>query len=380
MEAVAIIPARGGSKGVPRKNVRLLCGKPLIVWTIEAALQAPTVGRVVVSTDDDEIGDVALRHGAEVVERPAQLSGDDSPSEAALLHALDHLRIDDGALAFLQCTSPLMLPADIDGTLHKLKQWDSAFTATPSYTFDWDSSPSGATPVGHSKTHRPMRQQRAARYTEVGAVYALRVNDFRRERRRFVGTTAIHPLPRERAIEIDDEHEFFLAEALLHRRLQRQRRSALPAKLEAIVFDFDGVFTDNRVVVHESGAEAVTCHRGDGWALQRLKEMGVKLLVLTNESNPVARRRCEKLQIECIATQGRKLPFLQTWLRRKGVQPRNVCFVGNDEPDVECMQFVGCGIAPADAYPEAKQASRVVLNAKGGHGCIRELVALLQGE
>src|SRR5690606_24139456 len=104
VHAIAIIPARGGSKGLPGKNVRLLCGRPLIAWSIDAALQAETIGRVVVSTDDPRIAEVSRASGAEVVHRPPELSGDRSPSEGALLHALGTLGIDRGPLAFLQCT------------------------------------------------------------------------------------------------------------------------------------------------------------------------------------------------------------------------------------------------------------------------------------
>ena len=93
-KALAIIPARGGSKGIPRKNIRLVCGQPLIAWTIQAARTARSVGRVVVSTDDSEIADVASRFGAEVVRRPAELSGDTASSEQALLHTLEMLEAD----------------------------------------------------------------------------------------------------------------------------------------------------------------------------------------------------------------------------------------------------------------------------------------------
>src|SRR5690606_22602983 len=156
LQALAVIPARGGSKGVPRKNVRLLCGKPLIAWTIEAAQQAETVGRVVVSTDDPEIAAVSRRWGADVVHRPAALSGDLSPSEQALAHALDATGVRDGILVFLQCTSPLTLPEDIDGTVRALgSRYDSAFAAVRRRRFLWRRTAGGAEPVGHDTAHRP---------------------------------------------------------------------------------------------------------------------------------------------------------------------------------------------------------------------------------
>ena len=92
LEVLAIIPARGGSKGIPRKNLQLIAGKPLLAYTLEQAQHTPAISRVVVSTDDPEITEVAQRYGAEVVWRPADISGDLASSESALLHALDYLR------------------------------------------------------------------------------------------------------------------------------------------------------------------------------------------------------------------------------------------------------------------------------------------------
>lgn len=377
LPALAVIPARGGSKGLPRKNVRPLCGKPLIAWTIEAARRAETVGRVVVSTDDPEIAAVGRAWGAEVVRRPAELSGDLASSEDALAHALARTGFEGGILVFLQCTSPLTLPEDIDGTVRMLAEgYESAFTATRRRRFAWRRTDDGAAPAGHQKSHRPMRQQILNDFEEVGAVYAMDVAAFRAARHRFPGKTAIYELPAERSVEIDDEVDFLVAETLMRRRLQREKAACLPARLHAIVMDFDGVLTDNRVYVSEAGVESVACHRGDGWALARLRQSGVRLLILTNETNPVARRRAGKLGVECVVTDD-KLPTLQAWLGRHGIDRAAACYVGNDAPDVPCMRFVGCAVAPADARPAALSAAHIVLDTPGGRGCIRELAELL---
>lgn len=377
MDALAVIPARGGSKGLPRKNVRLLCGKPMIAWTIAAAQRSRSVGRIVVSTDDEEIARVSRACGAEVIMRPPELAGDDVPSEPVLLHALQEAGVASGVLVFLQCTSPLTLPEDIDGTVARLSAgFDSAFTATRRRRFAWQWTADGAVPIGHQKSHRPPRQHLSDQYEEVGAVYAVRVGAFIRSRHRFAGRTAVYEIPPDRSVEIDDELDFLMAEALLRRRLRSEKAVLLPARVEAIVMDFDGVLTDNRVLVSEAGVEAVLCHRGDGWALARLKESGVRLLVLSSETNPVVRRRCEKLGVECIVTD-EKLPAMQAWLRRRGIDPASTCYVGNDVPDVPCMQASGCGVAPADAGPEALAAADLVLDTPGGHGCLRELAELI---
>lgn len=373
MHSVAIIPARGGSKGLPRKNVLPFCGRPLIAWSIHNAQASPKVDRVVVSTDDSEIAQVSRRHGAEVIMRPAPLSHDTAPSEDALSHALDVLQIAQGALVFLQCTAPLALPEDIDGTVQALKYADSAVTVTPWHGFTWKTGPEGAEPVDHPKGVRPMRQQLAGRYREVGAVYAMRIEGFRRARHRFFGRIGVHVIPPERSVEIDDATDFALAETLMRRHIQQRRAAMLPARIQAIVIDFDGVLTDNRVIVSETGSESVVCHRGDGWAMARLRAAGVRILVLTNEQNPVVKRRCEKLGVPVSVAAGPKLPALQEWVTSEGIDPAAMLYVGNDEPDAACMLFSGCGVAPADAYPAAKRAAKIVLDTPGGSGCIREL-------
>ena len=159
---VAIIPARGGSNGIPRKNIRLVGGKPLLAHTIEQARQTKAISRVIVSTDDDEIAVVAENFGAEVVRRPAELSTDTASSESALLHSLDHVRREEGCepelVVFLQCTSPLRHPADIGNAIETLKREnaDSLFSARHVEGFVWSSGESGGvTAVNYDPTRRP---------------------------------------------------------------------------------------------------------------------------------------------------------------------------------------------------------------------------------
>lgn len=220
VRALVVIPARGGSKGVPRKNVKDLAGKPLIAYNIEAANQASHVQRVVVSTDDDEIASVSVKYGAEVVRRPIELASDTASSESALLHTLDHLRIMQGyvpdILVFMQCTSPFTEAIDVDGTIDALLSGhaDTALAVTPFHYFVWRHDADGnAEGVNHDKWVRLMRQQREPQYLETGAVYVMRVPGFLEHRHRFFGKTAMHVIPAERVLEIDEPEDFLLAEA-----------------------------------------------------------------------------------------------------------------------------------------------------------------------
>jgi YrbI family 3-deoxy-D-manno-octulosonate 8-phosphate phosphatase len=379
----AVIPARGGSKGIIGKNLRVVGGKPLIAHTIAAARGARRVDKVVVSTDDPGIAEVAERYGAQIVWRPAELASDTATSEASLLHALEHLeqseRYKPELLAFLQCTSPLTVSDDIDGTIAALLQEsaDSALSVARFHYFLWRGTNDGAAGINHDKRVRPRRQDREAEFLETGAVYAMRVAGFRQARHRFFGKTVVYETPAERVCEIDEHVDLDVAEVLLRSRARGQVAKLLPEVLAAVVLDFDGVLTDDAVTVDQDGRESVRCSRSDGLGLEALRKAGVPLLVLSKEQNPVVAARCKKLQIRCAQGIDSKLPVLRAFCAELGVPLEHTVYVGNDVNDLECLAAVGCGVAVADAHPRAKLQASIVLEAAGGLGAVRELCDLI---
>jgi YrbI family 3-deoxy-D-manno-octulosonate 8-phosphate phosphatase len=378
--ALAIIPARGGSKSIPRKNVRPIAGKPLIAWTIEAALAAHHVERVIVSTDDAEIGAVARAHGAEVVWRPAAISGDLDSSESALLHALGEIGGHPPLLVFLQCTSPLTTAEDIDGTVDAMiaENADTALAVKAFHYFLWTTDASGsAEGINHDKSVRLMRQQRQPQWQETGAVYVMKTAGFLEARHRFFGRTALYEMPAARVVEIDEPSDFDVAEHRLRVRQQRRRQDALPQRVRAVVFDFDGVFTDNKVHLSESGQETVVCDRSDGAGIAMLRAAGVAPVVISAEVNPVVKRRCEKLQIPCLHGIGDKWQALRNWLEVNAMEAADIVYVGNDTNDLACLRLAGCGVVVADAHPDVLPAARVVLDSPGGRGAVREVCDLV---
>lgn len=378
-ETLAIIPARGGSKGIPRKNVLPLAGKPLIAHTIEQARCAHHVDRVVVSTDDQEIATVSQQYRAEVVWRTAALSGDTASSESALLHALEYLEQHEGyhpdVTVFLQCTSPLTMAEDIDGTIATLVENNaaSALSVTPFHYFLWQADEQGnAVGINHNKQERLLRQQRPVQFLETGAIYVMQTEEFRRTKHRFFGKTALYIMPQERCLEIDEPSDFTVAEVLLRERISQQQADVL-APVELLILDFDGVMTDNRVLVDQDGREAVWCHRGDGWGIACLKEAEVKVMVLSTESNPVVAARCQKLAIPYIQACKDKASALTEIMQEHALQAHQVAYVGNDVNDLDCMQRVGVPIAVADAIPDIRAIARFVTTASGGWGAVREV-------
>jgi N-acylneuraminate cytidylyltransferase len=151
----------------------------------------------------------------------------------------------------------------------------------------------------------------------------------------------------------------------------------LQGPIAALILDFDGVFTDNKVIVTDDGREAVVCDRSDGHAIGQLKRTGLPILVLSTEKVPIVRFRCDKLGLECIHGVDDKAAALRQWLSGHNIDAQQTVYVGNDVNDIGCMQIVGYPVAVADAYPEAIAAARYVLAAGGGHGAVREIALAL---
>jgi YrbI family 3-deoxy-D-manno-octulosonate 8-phosphate phosphatase len=143
--------------------------------------------------------------------------------------------------------------------------------------------------------------------------------------------------------------------------------------IDLVVFDFDGVFTDNRVWVSETGEESVACWRGDGIGLRRLDEARVAYVIVSTEPNPVVARRAEKLRARCVHGVDDKLAVLREEAANGGVDLSRVAYVGNDANDTTCLAAVGLPVVPSDAWPEVVPLARWVLERPGGRGCVREL-------
>lgn len=385
---LAVIPARAGSKGIPGKNLRRIAGRSLIGWSIAAALGSRHHPRVVVSTDGEDIAAEARRCGAEVILRPASIAGDSAKSEDALLHVLEALRTREGyqpdLLVFLQCTSPLTLSEDIDGTIDALDKdgADTAVAVVPFHYFLWRHNADGhAVGINHDLRFRPLRQEREPQYLEAGAVYVMKADPFREVKHRFFGRVALHVMPAERRWEIDDPIDLEIAASLIHHQRglvpDGNNGLLLPASPSAVIFDFDGVMTDDRVMVTDDGREGVLCHRGDGLGLGRLRERGIPLLILSKERNPVVTRRGEKLQIPVRQGIDEKGPELVRWASEAGINLADAIYVGNDINDLECLKLVGWPVAVGDAHPSVTQAARLVLSKPGGAGAVRELCDLI---
>jgi N-acylneuraminate cytidylyltransferase len=283
--------------------------------------------------------------------------------------------------AFLQCTAPLTTPQDIDGTITSLvgASADTALAVTRSHSFLWRLTSEGdASGINHDKSSRLRRQDLPPQFIETGSVYVMRTNGFRQHRHRFFGKTVLHELPHERCWEIDEPNDLLIADFLLRARIDSDLASLLPDRLDALALDFDGVFTDNRVLVSDAGREAVWCSRADGWGLSELKRAGWPMVVVSTETNAVVRARCQKLGIDCLSSVDDKIAALSKWLEERDISLENTLFLGNEVNDLPAMRAVGVSVAVADAHPRVRAQARLVLSRDGGRGALRELADLLQ--
>ncbi|MFF9213676.1 MULTISPECIES: cytidylyltransferase domain-containing protein [unclassified Streptomyces] len=392
---LAVIPARGGSKGVPAKNLAPVGGVPLVARAVRACRAARLVTDVVVSTDDQAIAAAARAAGAEVVSRPAALAGDTATSEAAVLHALDAYEAQAGTpvdvVLLVQCTSPFLLGEDVDGVAAAIVEQgaDTAVTVAPFHGFLWRDDAGrddagreedGGFGVNHDKSYRPRRQDRPQDLLETGAAYAMDAAGFREHRHRFFGRTELVRTDPARVLEIDDPHDLARARALAPL-LDADRPGALPTAddIDAVVLDFDGTQTDDRVLIDAEGREFVSVHRGDGLGIAALRRSGLKLLILSTEQNPVVAARARKLQLPVVHGVDRKDLALKQWCEDTGTAPERVLYVGNDVNDLPCFALVGWPVAVASAHDAVRGAARAVTTVPGGDGAIREIAGWILG-
>ena len=394
---LAVIPARGGSKGVPAKNLAPVGGVPLVVRAVRECRATRLVTDVVVSTDDQAIAAAAREAGAEVVLRPAAIAGDTATSEAAVLHAMDtHEALHGTAVdvvLLVQCTSPFIVREDIDGVAGAVAEGgaDTAVTVATFHGFVWrdgtdEASADGAGRdadgygVNHDKSYRPRRQDRPQDLLETGAAYAMAAPGFREHGHRFFGRTELVRTDPARVLEVDDPHDLARARALAPH-FDAARPGALPAAddVDAVVLDFDGTQTDDRVLIDSDGREFVSVHRGDGLGIAALRRSGLTMLILSTEVNPVVAARARKLKLPVLHGIDRKDLALNQWCEEQGIEPERVLYVGNDVNDLPCFALVGWPVAVASAHDAVRGAARAVTTVPGGEGAIREVATWLLG-
>jgi N-acylneuraminate cytidylyltransferase len=394
MHILALIPARGGSKSIPHKNIRPLAGFPLIAYSITAAKQSKLVTRTIVSTDDDEIAYIAREFGAETpFMRPTEFAQDNTLDYPVFTHALTWLKEHEGyqpdILVQLRPTSPLRPPDCVDQALQILldhSEADSVRGVIPSGQNPfkmWQVSDQGRmTPLlslsGVPEPFNSPRQVLPQTYWQTGHIDAIRLSTIMNKQS--LSGDIIYPLqidPRY-AIDIDTLRDWQRAEWLINQGdlpivHPGHNKRLLPRQIDLLVFDFDGVMTDDRVWVDQEGHESVVANRRDGLGIAMLRKAGIPMVVLSTETNRIVSARSRKLELTVIQGVGDKQAVLQSLLEERKLDPQSVVYLGNDVNDLSCFPLVGCAVVVADAHPDVIAHADLVLTHGGGHGAVREL-------
>ena len=398
---LALIPARGGSKGIPRKNIRSFAGYPLIAWSIAAGLQANSVSRVIVSTDDEEIAAVARECGAETpFLRPSELAQDRTTDFPVFEHALKWLEEIEGykpeIVVQLRPTSPIRPKDMVDqavGILVQRPEADSVRGVVPAaqnphkmWRFNGYDMPMNPLldVAGIAEPYNAPRQVLPPVYWQTGHIDAIRATTI--SRKHSMTGDVVYPLvidPRY-TVDIDTPADWEKYQALVYSGLEMvmpegKSRRPMPRRVELVICDFDGVITDNRVWVDQDGRETVAAFRSDSPRIRELRERGTDVMILSSEPNPVVAARAKKMGVEAIHGIGiqDKGRVMRDVLAQKNIPAENVIYIGNDLNDLPCFEVAGWSVAVADAYPEVIRAADYVLKARGGHGALREVCDLI---
>jgi YrbI family 3-deoxy-D-manno-octulosonate 8-phosphate phosphatase len=399
-EVLALIPARGGSKGIPRKNIRLFAGYPLIAWSIAAAKQSELVTRIIVSTDDEEIATVAREYGAETpFLRPIELAQDKTIDLPVFEHALKWLEDVEGyhpeIVAQLRPTSPIRPRTMVDDAIRILLEHADAdcvrgvvpAAQNPFKMWRFNGERKPLNPLlemeGIPEPYNAPRQILPPVYWQTGHIDAIR--DATIAQKKSLTGDVIYPLliDPKYTVDIDTLSDWAKYEAIVYSGLEMvspgKSRRMMPETIKLIICDFDGVVTDNLVITDQDGRESVLASRSDSMHIKRLREMGIEVVIISSEPNPVVMARAKKMGVEAIHNIGMqdKGRVMREVLEQKNLKAENVIYVGNDLNDLPCFEIAGWSVAVADAYPEVIRAADYVLTKTGGHGAVRELCELI---
>ncbi len=399
-EVLAVIPARGGSKGIPRKNIRSFAGYPLIAYSIVAGLQSEMVTRTIVSTDDEEIAAVAREWGAETpFLRPAEFARDNTTDFPVFEHALKWLAENENyhpdVIVQLRPTTPVRPLHCVDDAVRMLLDHPEADSVrgvveagqNPYKMWRLDPTTHQMKALigveGIREAYNAPRQQLPPVHWQTGHIDAIRPKTIL-EKKSMSGDVILGlVIDPSYTVDIDTPADWKQYEALVNSGTLQMvdpanARRKFPEKLSLVVMDFDGVLTDNRVWVNERGEEMVAASRGDSMGIRIVRQRtNVQFLVISTEVNTVVSARCKKMDVEYHQGVDRKVNLLHEILQQKGIPPAEVIFVGNDVNDLECFSACGYAVAPSNAEIEVKRQADLVLNSHGGMGAVRELCELI---
>lgn len=381
---VAFIPVRGGSKSIPQKNIKPICGKPLVYWTVKAACGCKYIDRVYVATDSEKIKETveSFRSGVEaelfskvvVIDRSDESASDTATTEFAMLEFAEKYEFDN--IVLVQATSPLLVSNDLDRGFEAFNRngTDSVLSVVRQKRFHWAADEYGiAHPTNYDVFHRPRRQEFDGYLVENGAFYISSKADLLKSQNRVSGRIRAVEMNEDTFFEIDEPSDWVIIETLM-------KKNGIVAPVETpeikmFITDCDGCLTDGGMYYSEKGDELKKFNTRDGMGFKLLREKGIITGIVTSETVELNRRRAAKLKLDILEEGCQdKFTAVKRYCQQYGIGLENVCYVGDDINDLEIIKAVGLGCCPADAMPVVKTAAKYKTSTKGGEGVIREVV------
>ena len=382
-ETVAFIPVRGGSKSIPLKNIKYLCGKPLVYWSAKAACEAATIDKVYVATDSNEIRkeitdfcnlEKEVFSKLEVVDRSKENASDTASTESVMLEFAG--KNDFETIVLVQATSPLISGKDIDGGMNVFKTpgTDSVISLVQQKRFLWKKCNEHVEAINYDLNNRPRRQEFDGYLMENGAFYITSKKALMESKNRISGTIRAYVMSEDSSIEIDEPKDFIVVEQLLRERLRTD--NCRPKKnIKMVVMDCDGCLTDGGMYYSENGDELKKFNTKDGMAIARLHDIGIITGIITGEDRELNKRRATKLHMDFIEQGSKdKLSTLKDVCNRFTIGLTEVLYVGDDINDIDAIRKAGYSACPADAANEVKKAADFIATRKGGCGAVREII------
>ncbi|XP_075066889.1 N-acylneuraminate cytidylyltransferase [Mixophyes fleayi] len=369
----ALVLARGGSKGIPHKNIKRLAGKPLIAWVLRAALDGGSFDSVWVSTDSDEIEKVAKQYGALVHRRTPEVSRDTSSSLETIQEFLQHHPEVD-IVGNIQATSPCLHPSDLTKVVDMIRTegYDSVFSVVRHHLFRWrEVKATGETTLAENfnPARRPRRQDWSGELYENGSFYFATKELITRGYLQG-GKMAYYEMKPEHSVDIDIDLDWPIAEQRVKRFGYFAKGS--PTLVQLLVCNIDGCLTDGRVYVNQEH-ELFSYSLRDLDGIRMLLDRNVQVRLISERD--ISPTLVSNLRLPCTieANVSDKKEVLERWMREMGLSSWNqVAYMGCSYTDVECLKLVGTSGVPADACMAAKMTDTFVCTYGGGYGAIQE--------
>lgn len=381
---VVFIPIRGGSKSIPLKNIKLLNGRPLVYWSLDAAVGCQQVDKVVVSTDSDKIKKVVQDYNSDkviIIERSAEVSTDHASTESVMLEFAE--RYDFENIILVQATSPLLKSGDLSKGIEKFNQEgiDSVLSVVRQKRFIWSESSNLANAVNYDPLARPRRQEFDGFLVENGAFYITSKQRLLDKKCRLSGKIGIVEMSEETFFEIDEPSDWLIVEGLLKNSSKSTNPTEKLRRIKCLLTDSDGVLTDGGMYYSEHGDEIKKFNTKDGMGFKLLKEAGFITGIITGENIELVRRRAEKMKVDEVYLGIKdKTKVLNEICAKYELKHEEIAYIGDDINDLDVIKVVGFGCTVKDGMQCVKEVADFITETKGGQGAVREVVELILGQ